>query len=81
MIAAVIMRAGYATTESVTLAVTMVQVGIRRYDGRYFWPYIKEELGLVHSIKMQQLLGNSFINTLRKHGKYITDAVQASFKK
>ena len=43
-IAAVIMRAGHAAADSVTLAVTMVQIGIRRYDGRFFWPYIEEEL-------------------------------------
>ena len=73
-IAAVIMRAGHAAADSVTLAVTMVQIGIRRYDGRFFWPYIEEELCVERGIKMQQFLGDTFINTLRKHGKYITDA-------
>lgn len=73
-IASAIMRTGRAMAGSITLAVTMVQIGIRRYDGRFFWPYIEEELGVERSIKMQQLLGDSFINTLRKYGKYITDA-------
>lgn len=75
-IAAVILRAGRAAAESVSLAVTLVQIGIRKYDGRYFWPYVEAELGVEHNIKVQQLLGDSFINTLRKYSKHITDATE-----
>lgn len=73
-IAATILHAGRAVAESVILAVTLVQIGIRKYDGKYFWPYVEEELAAKHSVKLQQLLGESFINTLCRHGKHITDA-------
>lgn len=69
-----IIRTGHAASDSVLLAVTLVQIGIRKYDGRYFWPYVEKELGFEHNLKCQQLLGESFINTLRAHGKHITDA-------
>lgn len=75
-IADVLLRAGRAAAESVSLAVTLVQIGIRKYDGRYFWPYVEAELGVEHNIKVQQLLGDSFINTLRKYSKHITDATE-----
>lgn len=68
-----IMQNGAALADSVSLAVTLVQIGIRRYDGKY-WPCVEEELGVDHHYKHQQLLGESFINTLRAHSKYITDA-------
>ena len=67
-------HSGRAVADSVSLAVTLVQIGIRNYDGKHFWPYVEEELGVEHHHKHQQLLGESFVNTLRAHGKYITDA-------
>lgn len=73
-ILAVLMRSNYVAAESVSLAVALVQIGIRKYDGKYFWPYVEEELGVERNLKHQALLGETFINTLRKHGKHITDA-------
>lgn len=73
-ILAVLMRSNHVAAESVSLAVALVQIGIRKYDGRHFWPYVEEELGVERNLKHQALLGETFINTLRKHGKYITDA-------
>ena len=67
------MQNGVALADSVSLAVTLVQIGIRRYDGKY-WPCVEEELGVEHHYKHQQFLGESFINTLRAHSKFITDA-------
>ena len=67
------MQNGAALADSVSLAVTLVQIGIRRYDGKY-WPCVEEELGVEHHYKHQQFLGESFINTLRAHSKFITDA-------
>lgn len=67
-------RSSRAVEDSVVLSVTLVQVGIRKYDGKHFWPYAEEELRAAHHHKNQQLLGEAFINTLRKHGKHITDA-------
>ena len=71
-----IMTAGYPAADSVLLAVFLVQVGIRKYDGRYYWPYVEEELGIQRNAKNQHLLGDSFVNTLRAHGKHITDATE-----
>lgn len=70
----VLVRSNHAGTDSVPLAVTLVQIGIRKYDGKYYWPYAEEELGVERNQKHQTLLGETFINTLRKHNKYITDA-------
>ena len=64
----------HKAAESVSLAVALVQIGIRKYDGKYFWPYVEEELGVERNLKHQALLGETFINTLQKHGKFITDA-------
>lgn len=73
-ILAVLMRSNHKAAESVSLAVALVQIGIRKYDGKYFWPYVEEELGVERNLKHQALLGETFINTLQKHGKFITDA-------
>ena len=72
-IIAVFARSGRAPADSIPLAVTLVQIGIRKYDGKYFWPYVEGELGVERNLKRQQLMGEAFINTLRKHGKHITD--------
>ena len=72
-ILAVLMRSNHTAAESVSLAVALVQIGIRKYDGQYFWPYVEEALGVQRNLKHQALLGETFINTLRNHGKYITD--------
>ena len=64
-ILAVLMRSNHKAAESVSLAVTLVQIGIRKYDGKHFWPYVEEELGVERNLKHQALLGETFINTLR----------------
>ena len=71
-----IMTAGYPASDSVILAAVLVQIGIRIYDGRFYWPYVEEELGIEHNVKYQHLLGDTFINTLRAHNKHITDATE-----
>lgn len=52
------------------LAVALVQIGIRNYDGNY-WSHVGEALHLALSQKHYQMLGESFLNTLRYHNKYI----------
>ena len=67
-----IIRSGHSGKDSVVLAVALVQIGIRHYDGR-FWSHVEAELDLKRNIKTQQLLGETFVNTLRAHQKHITD--------
>lgn len=59
-------------SNAVFLAVALVQIGIRRYDGNY-WTHASEELKAQLSPKHQFLLGASFMNTLEYHNKYICD--------
>ena len=70
----IMVQRGSPLQDDMCLAVTLVQIGIRKYDGRHFWPYVGEEFGIKCPQKHQQLLGDSFVNTLRAHGKHITDA-------
>ena len=53
------------------LAVALVQIGIRRYDGNYWTNALKGELHASNTQPMQRFLGESFIQTLKRHGKYI----------
>ena len=55
------------------LAVAMVQIGIRCYNGNYWGNALKQELKMENSQVYQRFLGESFIQTLKKHNKYILD--------
>lgn len=56
---------------SYTFAVALVQIGIRHYDGR-FWYYVKKELEVSNlPANHQSWIGNSFYNTLRSHNKHV----------
>lgn len=59
--------------DDILLATALVQIGIRTYDSSY-WNHVGEELHLALSQKHYQMLGDSFLNTLRKHNKYIHDS-------
>ncbi len=52
----------------IPLAVTLVQIGVRYYDGRY-WPHVSSELGIdIHGYQ-QGWIGDSFVDTLKKYDK------------
>jgi len=56
------------------LAVALVQIGIRFYNGK-FWIYVQKELGLDKLPQHHQAwIGNSFYKTLIHYGKYHVDA-------
>ena len=56
------------------LAVALVQIGIRCYNSGNSWGNaIKQELKMENSPAYQRFLGDSFIQTLKKHNKYILD--------
>ena len=59
--------------DSPILAVALVQIGIRCYNGNYWGNALKQELKTENSSVYQRFLGDSFIQTLKKHGKYILD--------
>lgn len=64
-----------ASHESINplLAVALVQIGIRYYDGR-FWPHVKKELGIEKMPQNHQnWIGTSFYKTLLKYGKFHVD--------
>lgn len=52
------------------LAIALVQIGIRCYNGAY-WSHVTKLVGTAVNGREQYLLGQSFINTMRRHGKYI----------
>ena len=59
-------------TDDPILAVALVQLGIRRYaDGNFWGKVLKDELNVNSSISYQSFLGESFVNTLLAHGKYV----------
>ena len=62
--------AGRYSNDSPVLAVALVQIGIRRYDGNY-WANASEELKIQLSQTQQRFLGESFIKTLKNHNKYL----------
>ena len=55
------------------LAVALVQIGIRCYNGNYWGNALKQELRVENTPVFQRFLGESFILTLKKHKKYILD--------
>lgn len=61
-----------ALGDSPLLAVALVQIGIREYDGSY-WEHAFKTMGIANQQRYQTFLGRSFINTLKKHNKYILD--------
>ena len=61
---------GRPTLDSPVLAVAMVQIGIRRYDGK-FWSHAERVLGYEMSQKNRNLLGDTLISTLKAHKKFI----------
>ena len=56
--------------DSPLLAVAMVQIGIRMYDGK-FWSHAEKALGIEMSQKNRNLLGDTLISTLKVHKKFI----------
>ena len=57
------------------MAVGLVQIGIRRYDGRY-WTHVKEELsssGIPVTHQHEGWIGRSFYATLIHYGKFHVD--------
>lgn len=70
----VLMERRLPVADDPVLAVTLVQIGIKRYDGNY-WSYVSEELGIKVEAALQKLLGDSFINTLKAHEKkYVSES-------
>ena len=63
----------YCHVDSPLLSVILVQIGMRHYDGQYYWPHVMRLLGLPSGQRNQGILGEAFIYTLKKHGKYIPD--------
>ena len=55
------------------LAVALVQIGIRCYNGNYWGNALKQELKMENTQVYQRFLGDSFIRTLKKHGKVVLD--------
>lgn len=55
------------------LAVALVQIGIRCYNGNFWGNALKQELQVENTPVFQRFLGESFIQTLKKHKKYILD--------
>ena len=58
------------------LAVALVQIGIRCYNGNFWGNAIKQELKLENTQAYQRFLGDSFILTLKKHNKFILDETE-----
>lgn len=50
-------------------AVALVQIGIHKYDGR-FWPHVEREIGMELPGSYQKWIGRSFYKTLEKYNKY-----------
>ena len=62
--------AGSILKNSPVLAVALVQIGIRRYDGNY-WANASKELKIQLTQEQQRFLGESFKKTLKNHKKYL----------
>lgn len=59
--------------EDPMIAVALVQIGIRYYDGNY-WGHVGRILGnKLNPSGNQQWLGEAFIHILKKHHKYVQD--------
>lgn len=50
-------------------AVALVQIGIHKYDGR-FWPHVEREIDMELPGSYQKWIGRSFYKTLEKYNKY-----------
>lgn len=50
-------------------AVALVQIGIHKYDGR-FWPHVEREIGMELPGSYQKWIGRSFYKTLEEYNKY-----------
>ena len=62
--------------DSPLIAMVLVQIGIRTYDGRY-WPHAARELGMeTLSPQFQRFLNETFQNTARKHGFLVLSDAQ-----
>ena len=61
-----------ALGDSPLLTVALVQIGIREYNGSY-WEHAFKAMGIPNRQHYQAFLGRSFINTLKKHNKFILD--------
>ena len=62
-----------ALSDAPMVAVALVQIGIRCYNGNFWGNALKDELKVGNNPGYQKFLGDSFINTLKKHNKYIPD--------
>ncbi len=62
-----------ALNDAPLLAVALVQIGIRCYNGNYWGNALKQELRVENTQVFQRFLGESFILTLKNHKKYILD--------
>lgn len=65
-----------ALGDAPVLAVAMVQIGIRCYNGNFWGNALKQELKVENAFPYQRFLGDSFIQTLKKHNKYIPDETE-----
>lgn len=63
----------YSHADSTLLAVMLVQIGMRHYDGQHYWPSVMRLLGLPATLRNQTILGDAFIYTLKRHEKHIPD--------
>lgn len=62
-----------ALKDAPILAVALVQIGIRCYNGNFWGNALKQELKVVNNQIYQRFLGESFINTMKAHEKFILD--------
>ena len=51
------------------LAVTLVQIGVRNYNGNY-WPHVDTAFHVKLNQRQRQMLSDTFMSTLRLHKKY-----------
>lgn len=62
-----------ALNDAPILAVSLVQIGIRCYNGNFWGNAFRHEIQMDNLPAYQRFLGESFIRTLKKHGKTILD--------
>ena len=62
-----------ALNDAPILAVSLVQIGIRCYNGNFWGNAFRHEIKMDNLPAYQRFLGESFIRTLKKHGKTILD--------
>lgn len=64
------LRNSHAVLDSPQLVITLVQIGIRRYDGN-FWTHASHELNIKLDQRARALISDTLLSTLRVHEKYI----------